>query len=94
MLEALCRDHRGRTSCFYLDVSWEETLRRHETRPQRSRFDPDEMRQWYVRQDLLPDDRETVIDESATLDETVRTIVRDARLPARRPGRPAPVTFT
>jgi hypothetical protein len=39
-----------------------------------------------VRQDLLPDGRETVIDESTTLDETVRTIVRDAR--------PAPVTFT
>jgi predicted kinase len=89
MLEALCRDHRGRTSCHYLDVSWEETLRRHETRPQRARFGPEEMRRWYVREDVLPGLLETIVGESASLDETVRLILRDAGLPAER-SVPAP----
>ncbi|MGN9842135.1 AAA family ATPase [Nonomuraea sp. H19] len=80
LLQALCRDHRGRTSCYYLDVSWEETLRRHDTRPQRSQFGPEEMRQWYVREDVLPHGREKVIDETSTVDEIVRLILRDARL--------------
>ncbi|MGI5291503.1 SRPBCC domain-containing protein [Nonomuraea polychroma] len=82
MLHALCRDHRGRTLCYYLDISWEETLRRHETRPQRVQFGPDEMRQWYVRRDVLPDVHETIIDESSELDEIVQLVLRDAGLPA------------
>ncbi|TMR06446.1 hypothetical protein ETD86_52755 [Nonomuraea turkmeniaca] len=80
MLQSLCGDHRGRTLCYYLDVSWEETLRRHETRPQRARFGPDEMRQWYVKKDVLPDVHETVIDESSELDKIVQLILQDARL--------------
>ncbi|MEU4235666.1 AAA family ATPase [Nonomuraea sp. NPDC026600] len=80
MLQALFRDHRGTSLGYYLDVSWEETLRRHETRPQRARFGPDDMRQWYLGQDVLPDAMETIIHESSTLDETVGLIVRDAGL--------------
>src|SRR5687768_15026518 len=34
MLTALRAAHQGRTSVFYLDVSLDETLRRHTTRPQ------------------------------------------------------------
>ncbi|MFD1535586.1 hypothetical protein [Nonomuraea guangzhouensis] len=65
---------------YYLDVSWQETLRRHDTRPQRAQFGPDDMRPWYLEQDVLPDAMETIIDESSTLDDTVRLIVRDAGL--------------
>nr|WP_261559133.1 AAA family ATPase [Frankia tisae] len=34
MISGLLRAHRGRSFVFYLDVSLEETLRRHATRPQ------------------------------------------------------------
>ncbi|MEU6720770.1 hypothetical protein ABZ897_55745 [Nonomuraea sp. NPDC046802] len=53
MLHALRRDHRGTTMLFYMDISLEETLRRHETRPQSARFGGDEMREWYCERDLL-----------------------------------------
>ncbi|MDP4506783.1 SRPBCC domain-containing protein [Nonomuraea turcica] len=79
-LQALCRDHRGRTLCYYLDVSWEETLRRHETRPQRARFGPEEMLQWYVKGDVLPDVHETIIGESSPLEEIVQLILQEAGL--------------
>ncbi|MFI7642360.1 AAA family ATPase [Nonomuraea sp. NPDC049400] len=80
MLQALFRDHQGTSRGYYLDVSWEETLRRHETRPQRSRFGPEDMRQWYLEQDILPDATEAIIDESSTLAETVGLILRDTGL--------------
>ncbi|MGW0811500.1 AAA family ATPase [Nonomuraea sp. NPDC002799] len=86
MLEGLCRGHRGRTCCYYLDVSWEETLRRHETRPQRSRFGAEEMRQWYARADVLAGGRETVVGEDETLDGIVRLILRDTGLAADPDG--------
>ncbi|SEG63499.1 Predicted kinase [Nonomuraea solani] len=93
MLQALFRDHRGTSRGYYLDVSWEETLRRHQTRPQRSRFSPDDMRQWYVERDILPDTIEMIIDEDSTLAETVGLILQHAGLlaadaatrPCRRP---------
>lgn len=80
MLQALFRDHRGTSRAYYLNVSWEETLRRHQTRPQRTQFGPDDMRQWYLGQDLLPEVKETIIDESSTLSETVGLILQDADL--------------
>ncbi|MEW9550744.1 AAA family ATPase [Nonomuraea sp. NPDC050783] len=82
MLRALCRDHRGTTRCFYLDVSWEETVRRHGTRPQRERFGPEDMRQWYVPRDLLPGVAETVVPETGTLEETVRLVLGHSGLAA------------
>ncbi|WP_203883479.1 kinase [Planotetraspora kaengkrachanensis] len=63
MLESLRHDHAGISAFFYLDVSFAETLRRHDSRPQRSEFTPDQMREWYQERDLLPDGSETVIGE-------------------------------
>ncbi|NUP24788.1 MAG: kinase [Streptomyces sp.] len=81
MLQTLLRDHRGTSRTFYLNVSWEETLRRHETRPQRAHFSPEDMQQWYLEQDLLPDATETIIGETSVLTETVGLIVKDTGLP-------------
>ncbi|MCK2219033.1 AAA family ATPase [Actinomadura sp. ATCC 31491] len=87
MLGALCRDHRGATRCYYLDVSWEETVRRHATRPQRTAFTPDDMRPWYRRRDLLPGGLETVVPEASTLAETVRLVLGETGLLPAAGGR-------
>ncbi|WP_052423906.1 AAA family ATPase [Nonomuraea candida] len=88
MLRGLFRDHRGTSHAYYLDVSWEETLRRHETRPQRTRFGPDDMRQWYLERDVLTGVAETVVDESSTLAGTVGLIGRHTGLTAAAAPRP------
>ncbi|MGW4407933.1 AAA family ATPase [Nonomuraea sp. NPDC004702] len=80
MLQALFRDHRGTSHGYYLDVSLEETLARHRTRPQRTQFSFDDMRRWYLEQDVLPGATETIIDESSTLARTVGLILRNAGL--------------
>jgi predicted kinase len=82
MLRGLSRDHRGRSSFYYLDVSIEETIRRHATRPQASEFAPAQMRDWYRPRDLLATVRERVIPETSTLPQTLAIILADAGLPA------------
>ncbi|MCO6010800.1 hypothetical protein NE236_38160 [Actinoallomurus purpureus] len=79
MLRALRRDH-PRSVWFYLETSWEETLRRHQRRPQRQEFGAKEMREWYRPLDLLPDGCETVIAEDSPLDATVRQVIHEAAL--------------
>ncbi|MFJ2198836.1 kinase [Streptomyces violaceusniger] len=78
MLDALCRDHQGRTHAYYLDVPFAETLRRHATKPQADEYGEPEMRDWYRPLDLLPGGGETVIPATSALAETVGRVMRDA----------------
>ena len=75
MLEALARDHRGRSCFFYLDVDFPETLRRHATKPQADEFGESVMRDWYRPGDLLPGGLEQVIPADSTLEESVDQIM-------------------
>lgn len=75
MLRRLHRDHRGRTGFFYLDVAFEETARRHATRPQAAEFTTEQMREWYQRRDLLDAIDEEVIPERSTLEQSVDLIL-------------------
>ncbi|WP_431926552.1 kinase [Nonomuraea jabiensis] len=77
MLQSLREDFPGRSRFFYLDVPFEETLRRHATRPQSAEFGPDMMREWYIERDLLPGGYETVIDQHSSLEETVRRLLSE-----------------
>lgn len=86
MLARLARDHAG-TSCFYyLDVSLDETLARHATRPQAAEFGAEDMRDWYRPRDLLGAVPERVIPQSSTLAETVSLILTDSGLAGGAPG--------
>lgn len=66
-----------RIYAYYFDVSFEETLRRHETRPQRTLFGPEHMRSWWLEHDLTSVFAETIIPESSSLEETVARIIAD-----------------
>lgn len=74
MINRLIQAHRGRSFVFYLDVTWEETLRRHATRPQAAEFSAEDMRGWYLPRDLLGVDGEHVIPEHVTLQRSVAYI--------------------
>jgi predicted kinase len=86
MLTELCRAHRGRSAAFYLDIPWEETLRRHATRPLAGRFGEAEMREWFLPRDLLGLDCERVVGPELSLAETVELVAGelDGAPPARR----------
>jgi hypothetical protein len=80
MLAALQCDHLGLSSFYYLDVSMNETLRRHAMRPQASEFGPGDMRGWYRPRDLLASVAEHVIPEASTLRQTVEVILAQTQL--------------
>ncbi|KFB04665.1 hypothetical protein ALLO2DRAFT_02595 [Frankia sp. Allo2] len=90
MIEGLLGAHQGRSFVFYLDVSLEETLRRHATRPQAAEFTSEDMRGWYLPRDLLGVDGEQVVPEHSTLDQTVAFIGAAAGLVPASPIRAAP----
>src|SRR5712692_7214791 len=61
MLAALRDDHRSTSYFYYLDVPFEETLRRHATKPQASEYGRAEMSTWYRERDFLPGGFEQVV---------------------------------
>ncbi len=88
-LTGLLSGHQGPSYVYYLDVPFEETVRRHATRA--ATFTAEEMRGWYVPRDLLGVSGERVIDETATLDETVSLILHTSGLATRAALTPCPV---
>ncbi|HUN36994.1 MAG TPA: AAA family ATPase [Trebonia sp.] len=80
MLTTLTSDHRGTTRLYYLHVPFEETLRRHATKPQATDYGEAEMSAWYRELDLLPGSTERIITQDATLDDTIAAIMSDAEL--------------
>jgi hypothetical protein len=80
MLQRLITAHAGRTSVYYLDVSFAETLRRHATRPQAAEFTPEQMAGWYAEHDLLGVSGERVIGETSSFDDTVELILTTSGL--------------
>jgi predicted kinase len=81
MITSICAAHRGRTAVFYLDVSLEETLRRHATRPQAAQFSADDMRGWYRPRDVLGIDGEHIVAETSPLEDTITLIAAAVDLP-------------
>jgi len=84
MLVGLRRQHHGRTACFYFDVPFAETLRRHATKPQAGEYGAPEMRSWYRPLDLVPELDEHRIDASRTLDEAIDLVIAGSGLARQR----------
>lgn len=82
MIEALARDHRGHTHLYYFDIPFEETLRRHATKPQIDEYGEAELRDWYRPQDLLPGGLESVIPATSSLAETAHRVMTESGLAA------------
>jgi hypothetical protein len=72
--------HSKDNYAFYFDVSLDETLRRHQTRPQQEKFDADAMKQWFTDASPLGRDIEYTVSESSTLKQTVEFIRETAGL--------------
>ncbi|WP_328303491.1 kinase [Streptomyces sp. NBC_00435] len=85
MLDALRRAHRGRTHFYYLDVPFEETLRRHAGKPHAAEYGEAELREWYRPLDLLPGDWETIVGAGDSLEDTVARVMAEAGLSEEQP---------
>lgn len=90
VLHQLIDDHPGPVAVFYLDVSFDETVRRNLGRDEPIPVAPDEMRTWYTHLNLLDIPGETVIGETSTFAQTVTTILHTSGLTTAVPQTPCP----
>lgn len=74
MLRRLLDDFQGEKLIYYFDVSFEETVRRHATKPSAHEFGESEMRQWWKDQDVLNVPGEQRIGEQLSQAEIVNLI--------------------
>lgn len=80
MLQRLYDDFAGRVAFYRLVVPFEETVRRHATRPIAGEFDAATMRSWYVDDDGLDFVDERIIHAESSLDQTVGRIAGENSL--------------
>ena len=77
MLSKLIADFRGEVYAYYLDVSFEETLRRHSLKPNAHEYGEDEMRLWWKEKDYLGIEEESILGAELSEDQVVDTILSD-----------------
>jgi hypothetical protein len=77
MLRELIADHTGMTKVYYFQIPFDETIRRHSTRPLADVVSPEQMRDWYHAADLLGVPDEQIIEESSSLDDTAKRVIDD-----------------
>lgn len=69
-VECFCKE----IYAYYYDLPFEETLLRHQTKPNRNDFGESDMRRWWREKDYLPMIQETVLTKEFSLDNTVELI--------------------
>lgn len=82
MLARLLADFAGNHYVYYFDVSFEETVRRHFTKPNFHEFGEAEMRAWWKEKDYLGVPGEVLIDENMSQKDVVQ-MMADAALNLR-----------
>lgn len=62
---------------YYYDLPFEETLRRHETKPNRADFGEEDMRRWWREKDYIGFIPERIIEADVTLEAAAEQILQD-----------------
>ncbi|MEY9863205.1 hypothetical protein ABH935_008854 [Catenulispora sp. GAS73] len=90
MLAALLADHAGAAHSYYFDVPFDVTVERHFTKPNHADWTVDDMRGWYVEDDVLPGGVDRLIGADSTEHDTVeRVLAETGLLLADRPAHPS-----
>lgn len=74
--QSIFREHPSDNYFFYIEVSFEESLRRHDMRPQKSEFGVEQMKEWADYATPTGYEQEIIIPEHSGLEDTVMTIVK------------------
>jgi len=76
MLNDLIAQFNQNAYVFYMGVSFEETLKRHDTKPNKHEYGSDKMKEWWLEKDYLGLASERIIPESYSVDESVDYILK------------------
>jgi predicted kinase len=62
---------------YYYDLSFEETLQRHQTKPNCNEFGENDMKQWWNEKDFIEIIEEKILAKELSIDKTVDIIIKD-----------------
>lgn len=77
LFETAVEEYGSDIFAYYYDLPFEETMRRHFTKPNCNDFGEPEMRRWWREKDFLHLIPETVLTQELSLEEAVERIYRD-----------------
>ena len=77
LFETAVKEYGENIFAYYYDLPFEETLKRHSTKPNRNDFGENDMRRWWREKDYLSLICETTLTESVTLNEAVDMIYQE-----------------
>ena len=77
LFEAAVAEYGDNIYLYYWDIPFEETLRRHGTKPNRNDFGEEDMRRWWKEKDYLDIIPQTMIDKDLSIEDAVELIYRD-----------------
>jgi hypothetical protein len=79
--ERIFAKHPEENYIFYMNTSFNETVKRHGTRPdKKDMFEAEAMRGWYDLATPMNHKKEVVIPESSTLEQTIHLITQTSSL--------------
>jgi len=77
LFSTVCKLYADNIFAYYLDVSFEETLKRHAQKPNYEDFGEAEMRQWWRDKDYLPGMAEKTLNEKMNREYIINLIYND-----------------
>jgi shikimate kinase len=77
MLTRLMTHFKGRIQTYYFDISFEETLHRHATKPNAHEYGEEQMREWYKEKDILGLPDEKLFTDNQSEEEIFQSIMQD-----------------
>ncbi|OXS63830.1 AAA domain-containing protein [Bacillus sp. V-88] len=75
MLRELIQFYNGKAHTYYYDLSFQETVRRHNSRSKKTEFGEESLRDWWNAEDYLRVDGEVQLTDEMTQDEIVEMIL-------------------
>lgn len=77
LFEVAVKEYGSNIYSYYWDIPFEETIRRHGTKPNRKDFGEDDMRRWWKEKDYLDIIPQTMIDMDLSVEDAVELIYSD-----------------
>lgn len=77
VFDTISEQFAGAIYAYYYDLPFEETLRRHQTRPKAAEFGEDSLRRWWLEKDYLTQISETKLNSDLSLEQAVTLILND-----------------
>lgn len=77
LFEIIKLEFNSSTYAYYYDLSFEETLQRHQTKPNCNEFGESDMKQWWNEKDFIESIEEKTLSQELCIEETVDIIIKD-----------------